>query len=760
MTGTGASGTWGISITGNANTATSAGDSTNLGGRSSSRYLYYRGYSTSGDFQTLQSTESIIRFDQVGEINSWSNAPSGVYTYGGVLSLRGDNFGLQIYGSHIGDLVFKTQWNNDQYSGWRNIIHSGNIGSQSVSYATSAGNADTVDGFHASVAGTANTIPTRNANGYLIPENWIQLNGIYGLYSPTNNAHLRPNPHSYGPWLVTGTRNGWNGIEFDASNGNVSLMVNPNSNTTGFHNNSYGWQFYWEGGTLYCSKNAYGAGTNATVLDSVNFTNYAWPLEGGWKPASLASSTRLRGATSPDGGEFALAYSGGQIHPYADGFFYQNEGAYRVIDTNSVGSYAPTLTGGGASGSWGISITGSAGGVSWANVSSKPAAWLDATNLIQGREPNTIGPSGFYESYLGSGNPTGTWMSYINVRHNNPDNGHGFQIGMSFYDNNLWFRSYSGAIAATFQSWAYAISSQNIGSQSVNYASSAGTLTNNATISGLNFGGVLALTNSGASTGNSTGARLSESYGPYWNLGDGATWHYQIVNGSLLVGISAGGTNYGSGNIRASGEIYARTNSAVLHLDNYSSYALPLSGGTVTGIAYFQTNNGGKSGATDSAKLQAYSTGNNSAFMSFHKSGHFAVNFGLDDDNVMRLGGWSAAANRMQLDMSGNVTFAGDVTAYSDSRVKTNVKTIESALEKTLKLRGVSYNRTDSDDKSTKIGVIAQEILDVIPEVVNQDNDGMYNVSYGNITALLIEAIKEQQAQIDELKAKLDGLTK
>jgi hypothetical protein len=54
------------------------------------------------------------------------------------------------------------------------------------------------------------------------------------------------------------------------------------------------------------------------------------------------------------------------------------------------------------------------------------------------------------------------------------------------------------------------------------------------------------------------------------------------------------------------------------------------------------------------------------------------------------------------------------------------------------------------------VGVIAQEILEVIPEVVGQDNDGMYNVSYGNIVGVLIEAIKEQQKQIDELKARLD----
>ena len=185
-------------------------------------------------------------------------------------------------------------------------------------------------------------------------------------------------------------------------------------------------------------------------------------------------------------------------------------------------------------------------------------------------------------------------------------------------------------------------------------------------------------------------------------------------------------------------------------------------GGDTYGYKYFFSNKGSTTylGSSDNPSLQAFCNDQGPAFMSFHRSGYYAVNFGLDPDNVIRLGGWSASANRMQLDMSGNVTFAGDVTAYSDARIKTNVQTIENALDKTLKLRGVTYNRTDSEDTSTKVGVIAQEILEVIPEVVNQDASGMYNVSYGNLTAVLIEAIKEQQKQIDELKEIINGLTK
>jgi hypothetical protein len=138
--------------------------------------------------------------------------------------------------------------------------------------------------------------------------------------------------------------------------------------------------------------------------------------------------------------------------------------------------------------------------------------------------------------------------------------------------------------------------------------------------------------------------------------------------------------------------------------------------------------------------------------MSFHRAGAFAVNMGLDSDNVLRIGGWSASSNRFQMDMSGNLTMAGDITAFSDARVKENVVTIDNALDKVLNLRGVYYNRNDSEDKRKKIGVIAQEIMKVLPEVVNQDTNGIYNVSYGNMAGLFIEAFKQQQKEIDELK--------
>lgn len=173
-------------------------------------------------------------------------------------------------------------------------------------------------------------------------------------------------------------------------------------------------------------------------------------------------------------------------------------------------------------------------------------------------------------------------------------------------------------------------------------------------------------------------------------------------------------------------------------------------------VNYFRVERGGYCGSINTANLQAYTTGANSAFMSFHRSGSYAVNMGLDADNVLRIGGWSASANRWVLDMSGNMTAAGNVTAYSDIRLKENIEVIPNALEKVKQIRGVTFTRNDQDDKELRhTGVIAQEVEKVLPEVISEDNLGIKNVAYGNMVGLLIEAVKELKQEVDDLKAQL-----
>jgi hypothetical protein len=101
--------------------------------------------------------------------------------------------------------------------------------------------------------------------------------------------------------------------------------------------------------------------------------------------------------------------------------------------------------------------------------------------------------------------------------------------------------------------------------------------------------------------------------------------------------------------------------------------------------------------------------------------------------------------------LSSTPVSAPDFTATSDIRSKTKIETVDSALDKVLKLRGVYFERI-SDPGKRHVGVIAQEIEEIVPEVVHTDGeDGMKSVSYGSIIGLLIEAIKDQQEMIKKL---------
>ena len=105
--------------------------------------------------------------------------------------------------------------------------------------------------------------------------------------------------------------------------------------------------------------------------------------------------------------------------------------------------------------------------------------------------------------------------------------------------------------------------------------------------------------------------------------------------------------------------------------------------------------------------------------------------------------------------LNGDFTATGNVTAFSDERLKENVETIEGALDKVLKMRGVTYKfKSELNDGQRGTGVIAQEMQQVMPEVVMDSGRGDYlSVAYGNIVGVLIEAVKELKAELDEYKS-------
>ena len=114
------------------------------------------------------------------------------------------------------------------------------------------------------------------------------------------------------------------------------------------------------------------------------------------------------------------------------------------------------------------------------------------------------------------------------------------------------------------------------------------------------------------------------------------------------------------------------------------------------------------------------------------------------------------ASTGTALNVAGAIVAAGNITAFSDIRVKDNVENITGAIGKLNQIRGVTYTRIDLDDKERKYaGVIAQEIEQVLPEAVF-DNGKVKSVDYNATIAILIEAVKEQQGQINELKLTIE----
>jgi hypothetical protein len=99
---------------------------------------------------------------------------------------------------------------------------------------------------------------------------------------------------------------------------------------------------------------------------------------------------------------------------------------------------------------------------------------------------------------------------------------------------------------------------------------------------------------------------------------------------------------------------------------------------------------------------------------------------------------------------TGNMTVGGDVVVSSDARLKANIMSLGSTLAKLLLIDGKSY--TMKKDGKQKIGVLAQDIQKVFPELVTADNKDMLAENYQGLVPVLINALKEQQSEIDELK--------
>lgn len=246
------------------------------------------------------------------------------------------------------------------------------------------------------------------------------------------------------------------------------------------------------------------------------------------------------------------------------------------------------------------------------------------------------------------------------------------------------------------------------------------------------------------------------------------TWYTIAVNSGNRASARFSLTDYTS-SCHQSVDFYATH-----HYGNYSGINVISQGYySTTPFRYLRIVEGG---TYDGAMLQVYmdttSSGPNSWMMdNFQSSGWVLLGtwipHGTNPGTVANFAALTNVAAQVDLDttgvggmvMTGNIYAGGNVTAYSDRRLKTNITKIDNALEKLSKINGYTFDRVDRH-MERQAGVIAQEVVEVLPEVVGGEgtDDSPYAVSYGNMSALLIEAIKEQQTQIDELKSMVQAL--
>ena len=178
---------------------------------------------------------------------------------------------------------------------------------------------------------------------------------------------------------------------------------------------------------------------------------------------------------------------------------------------------------------------------------------------------------------------------------------------------------------------------------------------------------------------------------------------------------------------------------------------------------YVSANNGSIGiGTTVAPTAKLHINAANDGVNLLQMKSHNGDDFIIDTSGLVGLGTTSPTT---RLHVAGSICYSGSLGACSDARYKDRITTLAGAFAKLSRLRGVQFDWRTKDfpdrefSDETQIGFVAQELLDVVPEVVQQGTDGYYTVDYGRLTPLLVEAIKELDQHHQRREAALTDKT-
>jgi len=284
------------------------------------------------------------------------------------------------------------------------------------------------------------------------------------------------------------------------------------------------------------------------------------------------------------------------------------------------------------------------------------------------------------------------------------------------------------------------------------------------------------------SDGSGTGTWQPPSTTDYWTL-DVDT----LSTGNYILGVNETAPDADKGGLTlnqgaADGFIFTGKSSDVAHLftdfaeadtwgglkkANTANGGIGIDGFTETIPAVIISGYAGAAGQTESGSSLGIIS-----LVSYKTDGGTGVTSFADDDNITVMK--NNFSTKFILKGNGDLYIDGSYLTYSDNRLKKNQKPLSYGLAELMKLKPKSYTRfsgsvengkvkLEKNSQRKEIGLVAQEVLDIIPEAVNEPTDeanSFYGMDYNKLIPVMIKAIQEQQEQIDELKKAVSDLKK
>jgi hypothetical protein len=482
-------------------------------------------------------------------------------------------------------------------------------------------------------------------------------------------------------------------------------------------------------------------------------------------------------------------YLNSNSNGWAEGTWKQRRGGatfYDVIDTGNYNSYSPTLTGGGASGTWGISITGTAAGETLATVTGRGASTSTAVTFNGNVNVGT-------SASLLFGSQTRQMINLWGTQY-----GIGVQSNTSYFRSDgrfSWFRGGThndaqnnpggGTVAMTLDGSSNLIVTTSV--QAPIFYDSANTsyyLDPNSTTSIRTVGSWRA--DSSAWDGEFNGK--IQYHSNHWYIQGADLFIYRNSGGSNVFTVNQGGTATATGDMRApifydsADTTYfadlASTNTSIYTAGIIRSSGVQVKGSSTGGQIYPTMSNGGvslyggnsftngayftvtgidyaSSPGAGSAEFVIRNTATSKFALFSYNGSTWTGRYGLFGSTGNVTIGDANTDIGYRLYVIGDIYATGNIIANSDARIKTNIREIENPLARVLNTKGVIYDRIDIEENNS-IGFIAQELEKEFPELVSTSTDGRKGVKYQNMVAVLVEAIKEQQKQIDILQSLIN----